>query len=349
MLNKRYSVFIAYHGTYAEGGSRVYAEKIYEYLKGKGLSCFYFPVSNRNGNYKANIKEIMESSLFILVCTNGIKKERNGRINIREHLDLYTEIDTFWGLTQLGEVTINDSTVVAIGNDFKKGSESFLHPLFQDRVALFFDDFNEHACGEVYTWVKDRLKEKEELTEGISFEIKKLYSKRNKIKINDLQELIKKAVKIQSIGISNTTICDMNIMDAVSEFLKKGGELEILFLDPDSENTRRRTIEECLHRKGRIAVETKKSFDIMLDTINDCECPVYAKLYLYDLVPRINALFIDDTLILQYYSYNNMGKDNPTLLIERTCSNSPLFDYTKATFEYVRSVSKERRDYYYGD
>lgn len=346
MQGKKYSVFIAYHGTYSENGSCEYAQQIFNYLTEKGISCFFFPMSSKSGNYKANIKEILESTLFLLVCTNGIKREMTGRINVLEHLDLYVEIDTFWGLSQIGEVKINDSTVVALGTDFRKGSESLLHPLFQDRVALLFDELDGCALSGIYEWVQTRLKENDNLNDGQSFEIKKLYDKRNKIKISKLQDLIRSADVIRSIGISNSTICDMNIMDSVSLFLQRGGNLEILFLDPDSENTRNRAREENLARESRIAAETKKTFDMMLDVINDCPCPVNARMYLYDLVPRINALFIDNTLILQYYSYNNMGKDNPILLIEKSDDNSPLFDFTEATFEYVRSLAKERSEYY---
>lgn len=344
MANRKYSVFIAYHGTYAETGSRKYAEQIFECLEKEGISCFCFTKNNSNRNYKANVKEVLESDLFLLICTNDIKREKNGSIKIREHLDLFMEIDTFWGLTQIGDVAINDSMVVGIGNQFKKGSEALLHTMFKDRVGLLFDNFNDDTLCEISKWVKERMKEKEKLYAGQSFEIKKLYTKRNKIQNNKLQELIGSAKIIRAIGISNSTLCEMNMSDALSDFLKKGGELEILFLDPKSKNTLKRTAEEK-QRKGRIADETKRSFNGMLDVIHNCNCPVKAKLYLYDLVPRINALFIDDTLILQYYSYNNMGKDNPTMLIEKDMRISPLFEYTLSTFEYVLNTAQERDQY----
>lgn len=345
MINKKYSVFIAYHGSYDQYGSRKYAKLLYDYLEERGIRCFFFPECSINGNYKANIKEILESNLFLLVCTSGIKVEDNGKINIREHLDLYVEIDTFWGLTQIGDVLINDSSVIAIGQDFKKGSESLLHPLFQDRVALQFDTLDATALESISIWINNRLNEKQFLIDGQSFEVKKLYAKRNNIKLNKLQKMVESAHHVMSVGISNSTICDMNMEESITKFLNNGGLIEVLYLDPDAENTQKRALEEQI-RVNRIVGETKSKFDFMLDVISGSNHPENGKLLLYNLVPRINALFIDDILILQYYSYNNMGKDNPILYIEKNNQNSPLFQFTLATYNYIKNNSYERRTYY---
>ena len=69
-LKKEYDVFIAYHGSYEADGSARTADRIYSYLTGKGIKCFYFPRSAKDA-YKANIIEVMKSRLFLFVCSTG--------------------------------------------------------------------------------------------------------------------------------------------------------------------------------------------------------------------------------------------------------------------------------------
>lgn len=349
MINKKYDVFIAYHGSYdQQGGSLEYARTLYQYLTKKNIRCFFFPESAPTGNYKANIKEILESNLFILVCTKGIKVEKSGKISIKQHFNLYSEIDTFWGLTQTGDVKFDNSVVLAVGSDFIKGAESQLHPLFYDRNGLFCDQLGENELNSVYEWVKGRL-DSMAIDDGQSYEIKKLYSKRRNIRLNVLQNMVASAKQITCIGISNSIICNMNMQDSVIEFLNNGGKLDVFFLDPDGKNTKQRAAEEGVRFSG-IASQTKTNFDNMLDVIlRNCKNPENARLYLYDLVPRINALIVDNILILEYYSYNQMGKDNPAFYIEKSDNqNSPLFDNTQITCDYIMKHAKERRDYYEG-
>ena len=40
-MEKKFDVFIAYHGSYASGGSLKLVEKVYDYLIGKKLNVFY--------------------------------------------------------------------------------------------------------------------------------------------------------------------------------------------------------------------------------------------------------------------------------------------------------------------
>lgn len=75
-INKIYDVFIAYHGSHSQNGSKDYADKLYKYLQNMGLKCFFFPYSG-NDAYKANIIDVIRSKLFILVCTNGLTTDEN--------------------------------------------------------------------------------------------------------------------------------------------------------------------------------------------------------------------------------------------------------------------------------
>lgn len=46
-LKKEYDVFIAYHGSYEQGGSAGFAENLYNYLSQHGRKCFFFRVLKR--------------------------------------------------------------------------------------------------------------------------------------------------------------------------------------------------------------------------------------------------------------------------------------------------------------
>ena len=342
MIKKEHSVFIAYHGTYDKNGSVMYAEQIYKYLKGKGIDCFFFPGSHGEF-YKANVKEIMQSSLFIMVCTNGIKRTENGKVDVSQHLDLFVELDTFYGLTQVGEAKISDSVAVSIGSEFQHGDEARLHPLFSDRLAFHFDVLDEDNLNKIYNWVLRRQEDKKKENEGLSFEIENVYSKRSHLPHNKIRQLIVEAKHIRSMGISNAYLAAQECEDSLKAFLQNGGLLEMLFLDPESENTIRRAQEEDLSKKSIIRKETIHAFEALLLIVGNYN---NAHLYLYDNVPRFNAIFIDDLLILQFYSYNNKGKDNPVLCIRKNCEDSPLYNFIDATFEYLKNNATERREDY---
>ncbi len=346
MIQKIHPVFIAYHGTYAaSNGSKDYAEKIYEYLGKKGIKdCFFFPRAQSNW-YKANVKEIMQSNLFILVCTNDISRTADGALDVAQHQNLFVELETFYGLTQANEVSRDDAVAVTVGHDFKRGDEAKLHPLFMDMAStLHCDELNEEQLEKIYQWVANRLEEnRREREAGLSDEVEKVYDMRNNLPHNRIQQYIANAKHIRSMGISNAYLAAQERASSLRAFLNNGGLLEILFLDPESENTIRRAHEEGLPREGRIKDTTKFSFNTLWDISHEYE---HAHLYLFDQVPRFNAIFIDELLILQFYSYNNQGMDNPVLCIRKKGGNSPLYNFIDATFEYLKNHSNERKEDY---
>ena len=83
-LKKEYDVFIAYHGSYEADGSARTADRIYSYLTGKGIKCFYFPRSAKDA-YKANIIEVMKSRLFLFVCNSGVHTDDSKRLDPKRH------------------------------------------------------------------------------------------------------------------------------------------------------------------------------------------------------------------------------------------------------------------------
>lgn len=334
-FKKMYDVFIAYHGSYATEGSRSYADKIYDYLSSHGLECFYFPHANKD-IYKANIIEVMRSRVFLLVCTNGLHLLEDGKIDPKNHYELSTEIDAFYALTQIGEVSVTDAKVVVCG-DFHKGDESKFHELFANRTH-FFHEGSEADLQKLYEWVIERTARRKTWQETqITSEIKEVFATRASMNQScRFDDLIATAHTVRVIGISNSEVTARINPNAVINCVEHGGNVEMLFLDPDGQFTRLREQEEGL-RANRIKnitnvnIETAIGFYDKIQTNKD-----NFKLYTYDKQPRMNMIFVDNYLILQYYANNIPGIENPSFFIEKQ-DNSPIFKFCENMYNYLKS------------
>ena len=312
-IKKMYDVFIAYHGSYALEGSRSYADQVYDYLSSRGIDCFYFPYADKDV-YKANIIEVMRSRVFLLVCTNGLHLLENGKIDAKNHYELSTEIDAFYALTQIGEVSVTDAKVVACG-EFHKGDESKFHELFAHRTHFFLDD-GENSLQEILRWIEGRLAQRKTWQETqITSEIKAVFATRASMNQScRLDDLIATAHTVSVVGISNSEVTARINPSAIENCVEHGGTVEILFLDPNGQFTPLREKEEGL-RVDRIKnitninIETALDFRDRLQNNRD-----NYKLYIYDKQPRMNMIFVDDNLILQYYANNIPGIGNPSFL-----------------------------------
>lgn len=337
-FKKNYDVFIAYHGTYAENGSRVYADKIYKYLTSQGLNCFYFPYESQDA-YKANIIDVMSSRVFLLVCTNGLNVLENGKIDQKHHYELSTEIDAFYALTQIGEANVTDAKIVVCG-DYYKGDEAKLHELFSNRTH-FFHDGSEKSLQDIYQWALNRISSYKSWQDTqITSEIKEVFATRAAMNPGcQFDDLIANAHFVRVVGISNSEMTARINPNAIINCVENGGTIEILFLDPEGQYTKLREEEEGL-RSGRIKnityvnIETAIQFYDRLQMHKD-----NFNLYIYDKQPRMNMIFIDNYLILQYYANNIPGIENPSFLIEKQ-DNSPIFKFCEKVYNYLRAEAK---------
>jgi len=341
-MNKEYDAFIAYHGTYEEGSSKPYADKLYEYLTSKGLKCFYFPAAH-NDAYKANIFEVIKSKTFVLVCTNKIHTLDSNYIDSKSHFELATEINTFYALAQAGLQSAKNAKVLACG-EFYQGKESRLHELFANRVHIY-EHNNPNAYEDVYKWVTQQIKSGQSwLSSQISNEIKEVFSTKASIKESiHLDELIANAKNVKAAGISNTELTLKINPDAITRCIENGGLIELLFLAPEGKYTSFRETEEQ-KRVNSIRNITQVNIGSALDmkdALGD-KADQY-KIYVYDLVPRMNMIFVDDLLILQYYANNIPGLKNPAFLIKKT-DNSPIYNFCLTAYNYIKSKSIEYKE-----
>ncbi len=338
-LKKEYDVFIAYHGSYESGSSAEYAEKLYEYLTKLGKKCFFFPRAAKD-TYKANIIEVMKSRLFLLICTPTIHTDENKRIDSHRHYELSTEIDAFYALTQLGDATVKDAKILACG-DWHKGDEAFLHELFSKRTHFYADKDVETTFGTVYDWIDERLEKTASWNETqITSEIKEVFATRASMNQScHFDDLVATAKCVRAVGISNSELTARINPSAIKNCIARGGKIEILFLDPEGKYTPLREQEEGL-RTGRIKNITNVNIETALDIRDSLPANRDAmSIYTYDKPPRMNMIFVDDYLILQYYANNIQGINNPSFFVERQAV-SPVFDFCESSYEYLKSEAK---------
>lgn len=347
MFTKFYDVFIAYHGSYDSHGSMNIATELYEYLVEKKLKVFFFPSSGRD-IYKANIIDVMKSRTFILVCNEHLNTTESGKINPSFHYELSTEIDAFYALTQTGkDVSVSDSKILVFGN-YNKGQESRLHELFANRTHNFLNEKDRtESYNNIYEWVKKRLDNKFDTANSwkanqTTNEVAEVFAKRSAMsQICNLSEMVACGKSIKCLGISNTELTMRINPDAIKYALNNGADIELNFLDPDSIYTEQREKEENL-REGKIKTITQNNIEVATDIKNDLSDDLKSKfrLYLYDALPRMNIIIIDDNIILQYYANKVAGMSNPCFLIKRK-SVSPLYDFCIKTYESIKELSKE--------
>ena len=333
-LDKIYDVFIAYHGGYAKDGSKNYASQIYDYLTNEHhLKCFFFPNEGKDV-YKANIIAAMRSRVFLLVCTKALHRLEDGKLDPKNHYELRTEIDAFYAMTQMSEASVMDAKVIVCG-DFYKGDEEKLHELFANRTHFFYD--KELDLQQIYGWVNDRLKVGESWQQTqITHEVQAVFATRAAMNQNcNLNDLIARAKSVRVVGISNSEVTARINPVAINNCIESGGVIEMLFLDPEGKFTTLREQEESL-RPNRI----KNITNVNIDTARGfyeglSKNKQNLKLYTYDVQPRMNMIFVDDKLILQYYANNVPGIQNPSFLVERQ-ANSPVYDFCEKVYNYIK-------------
>lgn len=351
MFEKIYDIFIAYHGSYDAGSAVGVAEQVYEYLTSKGLKCFFFPKTNRDV-YKRNIIDAMRSKKFLLVCNEKLKITPEKTIDPGHHYELLTEIDAFYSLTQLGDdVRVIDSKVLVCGdymNERRKGDECKYHPLFANRVHLYYsDEDKENIFNSIFEWCKDN-KFKSSSKSGyksriVSNEVKQVLAMRSSLgNAMDLNEKIAQAHSIYAIGISNTELTYKMDPEAIKYAIENGCKIECIFLDPEGQYTKIREKEEGI-TENKIKDTTIRNINCAKDIIEELDESLKCnfKIYKYDLNPRMNILIIDDTVILQYYANFVQGMQNPCFLIEKQENNSPLYDFCMNSFQALKEKSLE--------
>lgn len=341
MFKKKHDVFIAYHGTYEDGSSFTIATRIYEYLTSKNLHCFFFP-AEKSDSYKSNMIDVIQSRTFLFICNSSIHRDEKGVLDRNFHYELSLETDAFYGAVQTGQdVITKDAKVVAIGDNWIKGDEEKLHPLFMGRTHIYQTDGDEFLI-EIERWIKDRINQQLQNSEYVSHsDVTRTYINRaDMVSDINLRRRIQNARRVYAMGISNSELMGFEY-DVFMDSINQGCEFKILFLDANCEATRQRELEEGI-REGRIKKTTQSNLEIAEDIYDELpsEKRNLFEIRIYRRCPRINLLIVDEIAVLQYYDSFNRGMKNPSFLIERKDDNNQLFDYCLGKFSEMISESE---------
>lgn len=350
MIKKEFDLFLAYHGSYDDKGTKLICDRLYDFLNENNIKTFYFPKSDKDV-YKANIIEAIKSRVFLLVCNENLNLLENNRIDINKHYELSTEIDAFYAMTQVGaDVYVQDAKVLVCGDYMvkrRKGQEAEIHELFAKRTHIFMDADDENKTfNEVLTWIKSRLSLRKDTGEWqkmqVTNEVKQIFVKRAAMNQQiDLSALVANSKHIYAMGISNSELTIRINPEAVRFALSRGAEVQLMFLDPECPYTKIREEEEGL-RKDRIKHITEGNIDSALDFKMSLSEELRSRylLYKYSKLPRMNVILLDSYAILQYYANSEAGISNPCFLIERQ-EISPLYDFCKSNFDKLKEQAEE--------
>lgn len=347
MGKKRHNLFIAYHGTFSNSnGSKEQAQQLYDYLKERdsSLDIFFFPMSNQR-NYQRNIAEVMNSDTFIFVAGPGLITLENGKIDPSSHYELLMEIDSFYCMT-LSDLSTKAEDALVLGvNHFNMGCVTDLHPLFNGLDHLQANCYEDYE--NVYTWLKDRLSLKNKnsyLEQNESNEVFKVFRRRSQaFESMNFTNLIAECKTVRAIGISISELT-RRFVDPypIERALLNGAHFELLFLDPNSQETKNREKEEQI-REGKISFTTLENVEKILDLKSSLPDKIRNNLSVryYKAVPRLNFIQVDDISFLQYYGNFAQGIKNPCFVLVKNGDNNPILDYCLDLFERIKSSSWE--------
>lgn len=342
-------IFIAYHGTYNDEGSLDKARELFYFLQSSGVKCFFFP--NESNSYFANTPvAAQKSKKLIFVCNFNVTVNDDGTIR---NNGVFQEITSFWNCIYEGSKQRGDARAY-VYDGFSSEKANKLHIAFQG-VAHFDENlFSQEECFEnVLKWVTsfsqtiDASKPtKQNATfedRGTSTELKKVFTRRAVMnKSWDLAKMVAVAKKIECLGISNNEMTLNMDADVLRNALNNGTKIELLFLDPRSKFVRFREREEK-QEKNTIKNNTEATLSFIRRMKNSGANGVFEnlKIYTYDLLPRMNMIFIDERhLLLQYYANSVPGASNPCFYIKRQDDNQ-LFDFYHKQYEQIRKEGKE--------
>lgn len=346
-------IFIAYHGTYDNYGSLNKAKELFYFLQTSGVSCYFFP--NESNAYFANTPvAAQKSNKFILVCNESIDVYADGSI---KNNGVLQEITSFWNCIYEGTKHRGDARAYVF-DGFTSEKANKLHIALQGVSHFDENIFSQDQCFEaVLKWIQssetppstshsfnnsERDKNEKALTDnandGISHELKKVFTRRSVMnKSWNLSKMVSVARKIECLGISNNEMTLNMDVSILKNALNNGTVIEMLFLSPKSKYVRFREKEEKQDRNTiKNNTEATLSFIKRLNksgTNGDFE---NLRVFVYDSLPRMNMIFIDDMhLLLQYYANNVPGASNPCFYIKKQFDDQ-LFDFYHKQYEHIK-------------
>ena len=149
-----------------------------------------------------------------------------------------------------------------------------------------------------------------------------------------VQRVFSQAKEIKALGISlNSILLNWGTNDLIQLLQNSDTTIMLLFLDPESESTKMREMDESLIA-GTIAQVTKTNLNLIKKVNRELENSSNKIAYrLYDKAPYINMYIIDNKLIiLQHYLSGLRGQDAPVFVIKDEGNTTGLFNIYNTLF-----------------
>jgi hypothetical protein len=352
-----YDVFIAYHGTNDEFGSLPKATELYIDLSARGINCYFFK-AEPNAYFGMTPQAAQESKRFLLVCNSSLSLN-DGKI---AHNGVEQELAAFYNLVYNGKRKQGDARCYLFdGLDAKTADQ--MHMLFNN-VAHFDEEYssNEQLLQELENWIlldttsssdthvpnTTTIRKPATLTKNTSKELQMVFPRRAMMtEMWDFRKMLSVASSVEAIGISINELTIKMDQRVIENALQSGCEITLLFLDPKGKNIKVREKEEG-QEKNTIVNNTKSTINLAKRIkFKNTKNNVFDNLmlYKYDIIPRMNMIFIDkEHLLLQYYATTISGSNNPCFYF-RKIEGSTVFDAYYSEFQKIKDKAKRIDSY----
>lgn len=164
----KYSVFIAYHGSYGREGSAENAKSICEMINNKVPSWLSYcgPDTDEN-TYDVHCEKVIhESKLFLFVVNDFIPTTESGQINPSTSKYIIDEITSFKNLIETGKRNKKDFSVLYTGNLCKTPDEitNYVERLLLDidpeKKLYIGNQYYISKINDIIAWVNNRICDK---------------------------------------------------------------------------------------------------------------------------------------------------------------------------------------------
>ena len=349
-------VFIAYHGTYDDSGSLERAKDLFYYLESRGVKCYFFP-EEKSVYFAETPIAVKNARKFLLVCNKNINVDNEGNV---VNNGIKQELQVFWNCIYEGKRQRGDARVYSF-DGFTADMANELHISFQG--VAHFDETNsstEMCYQQILEWIVNNktseierpqtkkknssIKQTEFSITGTSLEIEKAFLRRSYMnKLWDISRMILIAKRIECLGISNNELTLGMDEESLRIALENGLNLELLFLDPSKKCTKEREREE-----GQIKNTIKNNTNATLSFVKRLKDSLPESVrnnltyYTYNLVPRMNMIFLDEKhLLLQYYANTIPGASNPCFYIKKK-ADGELYDFYHDQYIYIKERANRK-------
>ncbi|MEV6348173.1 DUF5919 domain-containing protein [Actinoplanes sp. NPDC051851] len=156
--------------------------------------------------------------------------------------------------------------------------------------------------------------------------------------------LFDNASKIRAAGLSLNLICQQYADSRLSQLVRDGTHLRLLFLDPAGSATRERETEEGMPA-GQLGALTTLNLQGILRVRDRLPVEVRERIEVatYDQSIRVNIVLIDDVMcVAQQYLPHARGVEAPTMVIKKRWPTLGLYPVFERTFDELWSGGQLR-------